>query len=133
MWRRARWLATRGAALLVVGLAVFLGLRAWESQRGPPLEIWHTYVPKELTAEELDHADWARYLAAEQKIFDDLRTEVTQKLTPEERVPVNRYFDGSPVYPGHFADDWNRSHLLEPVGTPKGAAVLLHGLTDAPV
>ncbi len=28
------------------------------------------------------------------------QTEVTQKLDEEERVPVNRYFDGSPVYPG---------------------------------
>ena len=61
-----------------------------------------------------------RYLAAEQRIFEEVRTEVTQKLPPEERVPVNRYFEGSPVYPGHFADDWNRSHVLEPDGTPRG-------------
>lgn len=54
-------------------------------------------MPEELTAEELDHADWGQYLAAEQRIFDELRTEVTQKLDEEERVPVNRYFDGSPV------------------------------------
>ena len=89
-------------------------------------------MPEELDAEELDRADWGQYLAAEQRIFDEVRAEVTQKLPPEERVPVNRYFDGSPVYPGRFADDWNRSHLLEPDGPPKGAVVLLHGLTDAP-
>ena len=34
--------------------------------------------------------------------------------------------------PGHFADDWNRTHVLEPDGPPVGAVVLLHGLTDAP-
>src|SRR4051812_46772156 len=132
MRARAVWLAKHLGALLVVCLVTFLAVRIWDSQRGLPLEPWHTFVPHELTGKELDHADWAQYLAAEQAIFDQLRTEVTQKLGPEERVPVNRYFDGSPVYPGHFADDWNRSHLLEPDGPPKGAVVLLHGLTDAP-
>ena len=132
MRARALWLLKRAAALLAVGLLTFLAIRVWDSQRGLPLEPWHTFVPEELTAEELDHADWGQYLAAEQRIFDELRTEVTQKLDEEERVPVNRYFDGSPVYPGRFADDWNRSHVLEPDGAPVGAAVLLHGLTDAP-
>jgi alpha-beta hydrolase superfamily lysophospholipase len=132
MRARAAWAAKRVAALLAVGLVTFLAVRAWDSQRGLPLEPWHTYVPEELGAEELDRADWPRYLAAEQAIFDGLRTEVTQKLDAEERVPVNRYFDGSPVHPGRFADDWNRSHLLEPDGAPKGVVVLLHGLTDAP-
>ena len=36
------------------------------------------------------------------------------------------------MYPGHFARDWNRSYVLEPDGPPKGAVVLLHGLTDSP-
>jgi alpha-beta hydrolase superfamily lysophospholipase len=126
------WTLKRGSVAILIGVVLFMGLRAWESQRGLPLEIWHTYIPTELTADELDEADWPRYLAAEQRIFDDLQVEVTQKLPPEERVPVNRYFEGSPVYPGHFRDDWNRSHVLEPGGAPEGAAVLLHGLTDAP-
>ncbi len=54
------------------------------------------------------------------------------KLPPHDRVPVNRYFDGSPVYPERFAQDFNRSFVLEPDGAPVGAAVLLHGLTDSP-
>ena len=123
-----RWTATAVA----VGLVLFLGLRIWESQRGPPLEVWHTFVPEELAPAELETADWAGYLAAEERIFAALRTEVTQRLPAEERVPVNRYFEGSPIYPGHFAQDWNRSQVLMPDGPPKGAAVLLHGLTDAP-
>ncbi|HMR33565.1 MAG TPA: alpha/beta hydrolase [Geminicoccaceae bacterium] len=130
--RPAIWLLKRGGVLVVVALIVFLGVRIWDSRRGLPLEVWHTHVPTELTREELDRADWDDYLAAEQRIFDDIRAEVTQKLGPEERVPVNRYFEGSPVYPGHFEDDWNRSHVLEPEGEPEGAVVLLHGLTDAP-
>jgi hypothetical protein len=90
--------ARRGTARL--GLLTFLAIRVWDFQRGLPLEPWHTFVPEELTAEELDHADWGPYLAAEQSIVDELRTEVIQKPDEEERVPVNRYFDGSPVYLG---------------------------------
>ncbi len=132
MGRLAIWLLKRAGVLVVVALIVFLGVRIWDSRRGLPLEVWHTHVPTELTREELDRADWNDYLAAEQRIFDDIRAEVTQRLEPEDRVPVNRYFEGSPVYPGHFEDDWNRSHVLEPEGEPEGAVVLLHGLTDAP-
>jgi alpha-beta hydrolase superfamily lysophospholipase len=47
-------------------------------------------------------------------------------------VPPNRYFDGSPVYPAHFVQDFNRSFVLEPKGKPVGAVILLHGLTDSP-
>jgi hypothetical protein len=120
-------------ALLVGAVAItLLAVRIYDVQRGPPLELWHTYAPVELTAEELDAADWSQYLAAEQRIFDDVRAEVTAKLSAEERIPVNRYFDGSPVYPRRFAQDWNRSYVLEPQGPPVGAVVLLHGLTDSP-
>ncbi|MGO4815971.1 alpha/beta hydrolase, partial [Cupriavidus sp. 2MCAB6] len=51
---------------------------------------------------------------------------------PEERVPVNRYFDGSAIHPEHFKQDWNRSYVMEPEGKPVGVAVFLHGLTDSP-
>jgi alpha-beta hydrolase superfamily lysophospholipase len=57
---------------------------------------------------------------------------VVQKLPPHDQVPDNRYFADSPVYPGKFSKDWNRSYELVPTGTPVGAVVLLHGLTDAP-
>lgn len=121
-----------GAAAIAVSALTLLAIRAYDSQRGDPLEPWHSYVPKELSIAALDQADWAGYLKAEQRIFDDVRAEVTQKLPPKDRVPVNRYFEGSPVYPGHFAQDWNRSYVLEPDGPPVGVAVFLHGLTDSP-
>ncbi len=132
MLARLPGLLRLAAALALIVLATFLGIRVWDSQRGLPLEPWHTFIPDELTAEELDRADWAQYLAAEDRIFAEVGAEVTQKLDRAERVPVNRYFAGSPVYPGHLSEDWNRSHVLEPDGEPVGVAVLLHGLTDAP-
>jgi alpha-beta hydrolase superfamily lysophospholipase len=118
-------------AVVLVGVAL-LALRSYRALSGPPLQPWHTFVPAELHAAELDAADWSRYLKQEASIFDSVRAEVSQKLEPDARVPINRYFEQSPVYPAHFAQDWNRSYVLEPDGTPIGAVVLLHGLTDSP-
>ncbi|SMG53842.1 alpha/beta hydrolase [Paraburkholderia susongensis] len=121
------------SAWVVVLLAVLaFGLRAWYSQRGPGLSVWHTYVPREMTVEEMDTGDWNAYMKAEARIFEDVRVNVVEKLKPSERVPSNRYYEGSPIYPGHFAENWNRSYVLEPSGPPVGAVVLLHGMTDAP-
>jgi alpha-beta hydrolase superfamily lysophospholipase len=118
-------------ALLLVAVVAF-GLRSVRAMRGPALQPWHTHVPVELSADELDAADWKRYLAQEQAIFDDIRANVTQRLEPDARVPYNRYFEGSPVYSPRFKQDWNRSYVMEPAGAPKGVVVLLHGLTDSP-
>lgn len=124
--------AKRALILLLVAAAGFLALRVYQVQRGAPLMSWHTYVPKELTAKELDAADWNRYLAEEARIFEGVRKEVTQKLEPNERAPFNRYFEGSPIYPPRLPQDFNRSYVLEPDGPPVGSVVMLHGLTDSP-
>ena len=129
------WLARmlkRIALLLGIVLITLLAVRTYDVQRGPELELWHTVVPHELSGDEIRKADWPGYVAAENKVFDEVRAEVTEKLPPEARTPSNRYFDGSAIYPGHFKQDWNRSYLLEPQGPPLGAVVLLHGLTDSP-
>lgn len=122
----------RGGAVLAIVALSLLGLRIYDTQRGAPLEPWHTFVPEELSIKELDRAGWSDYLKAEEKAFASVRAEVTQKLDPEERVPVNRYFDGSAIHPPHFKQDWNRSYVMEPEGKPVGVAVFLHGLTDSP-
>jgi alpha-beta hydrolase superfamily lysophospholipase len=129
--RLIKWVK-RGLIVLTLIFITLVVVRAYDSQRGPPLAPWHTYVPRELRTKELDVADWKRYLSEEARIFEALRTEVTQKLDPDDRIPLNRYFDGSPVNPAHFSQDFNRSYVLEPEGIPVGAVVLLHGLTDSP-
>src|SRR5512137_2970173 len=119
--------------IVVLLLAVAgLGVRALRAVHAPALQPWHTHVPVELNERALDAADWPRYLAQERTIFEDIRDHVTQRLEPDARVPYNRYFEGSPVYPPRFAQDWNRSYVMEPSGPPRGAVVLLHGLTDSP-
>ncbi|MEP9379696.1 alpha/beta fold hydrolase [Aquabacter sp. CN5-332] len=116
-------------ALAVVALLVF---RTVDVLRGPPLELWHTYVPREPSIAEIDQSDWAGYLATEARLFADVKANVTDKLPPQERTPLNRYFSSSPIYPERFAQDWNRSFEIAPEGLVRGAAVFLHGLTDSP-
>ena len=128
LWTLLKW----GVGIALVALVALVGVRAYDIQRGPALSVWHTYVPDDAKAHDLAALDWTGYLAREKKLFDSVRANVTDKLPPEERVPANRYFDGSPIYPGKFEDDWNRSYSKDPDGAPQGAVVLLHGLTDSP-
>jgi alpha-beta hydrolase superfamily lysophospholipase len=127
-----RRILKRGTVVLAVCALTVLAIRAWDSQRGPPLELWHTFVPDELRAKKIDAIEWDAYLEAEDRVFASVRTEVTDRLDAGDRVRFNRYFADSAVYPPHLAHDWNRSYVLEPDGDPVGAVVLLHGLTDSP-
>ena len=120
----------RAVIAVVALLVVVLAWRAYDALRAPHLARWHTFVPHEASAQQIARLDWAGYLQVEKQLFDEVRTEVTDKLEPEDQVESNRYFSGSPIYPGRFAQDWNRSYVLLPQGTPVGAVVLLHGLTD---
>lgn len=118
--------------VLILVVITLLAVRTYDALQGPQLEPWHKLVPDELSAEQLDNSDWSAYLRAEQQAFVEVKQEVTDKLDAEERIPLNRYYDRSPIYPEHFAQDWNRSYELMPAGKPVGAVVLLHGLTDSP-
>ena len=125
-------LGRRAAILVGVILLTLLVGRAVQSQLGPPLRPWHTVVPDELDAAALDRTDWPGWLAAEDRVFAEVRSEVTDQLDPEDRVRANRYYVDSPLYTPGFDHDWNRSFVLEPEGAARGVVVLLHGLTDAP-
>src|SRR5215470_2902362 len=130
--RRIRRILKWALLSITVVSVVLLAFRSYRSLNGPALHLWHTFVPHELSADQIDMADWTRYLAQEDEIMASVRAEVSQKLPPGERVPINRYFEASPVYAAHFAHDWNRSYILEPDGQPVGVVVLIHGLTDSP-
>jgi alpha-beta hydrolase superfamily lysophospholipase len=127
-----RRILKRAAVVVCVSAVTLLAIRAWDSERGPDLEPWHTYGPHEPSRSELSTLDWDGYVAAESRVFEEVRDQVTRQLEPDERIPANRYFEGSPVHPASFAQDWNRSFLWMPDAAPIGAVVLLHGLTDSP-
>ncbi|WP_407212304.1 alpha/beta hydrolase [Enterobacter roggenkampii] len=134
-WRvSVRLVALAKKTGMVVGivLVVLLAVRVYLSQRGPELHPWHTWRGDEMSVRELDNADFAGYLAREKAIFTDLDNAVTAKTAGEDQTPLNRYYRQSLVWPGQFAPDANRSFVLMPAGKPRGAVVLLHGLTDSP-
>lgn len=126
-----RW-TVRLAVLLSVALAGFLAARAYYARLMPPLERWHTFVSAEPDAATIDALDWQGWLDAEARVMAEVEREVVRDGAGEGPPPLNRYVRASPIWPGRFARDWNRSYLLEPEGPPEGAVVLLHGLTDAP-
>jgi alpha-beta hydrolase superfamily lysophospholipase len=129
--RLARWLV--GVALLAAALvAVVLFLRPSITVPASNIEVWHTEVPPELTAAELDAADWPKLIAAEDRARAFVVTNVTARLPDDPQLRFNRYAAKSPINSARFARDWNRSFILEPAGDAKGVIVLLHGLTDAP-
>ena len=130
-----RWIKGFGKQALIlvaVLLAIGIALRAWDVYHGPDLRLWHTKVPPELDAAALDASDWQGFMAAEGRAFDFVRQKVTDQLPAEDRGLGNRYDPASPVNPAGFAKDWNRSFILEPRAPPRGAVVLVHGLTDTP-
>ncbi|WP_245279360.1 alpha/beta fold hydrolase [Xanthobacter sp. 91] len=132
MWRGTKRTVKILALLIFAVVATIFVVRAVDSQRGPPLERWHTYHPPEMSRSAMASADLAAYMAAEDKAFAGVKANVTDKVDPEDRVRFNRYFAASPIYPPSFAQDFNRTHVLQPKGEPAGAAVFLHGLTDSP-
>lgn len=129
--RFVRLLAWLLGTVLFVLVAV-QAVRIYDAVTGPPLGLWHTFVPAEPDPDAIDAMDWTAWLAAEEAILASVRSEVVERLEPEDEVAENRYFAGSPVNPFNFEQDWNRSFVMLPDGAPRGAAVLLHGLTDAP-
>ncbi|MDV0597290.1 MULTISPECIES: alpha/beta hydrolase [unclassified Enterobacter] len=134
-WRvsvRLMVLAKKMAMVVGIVLVVLLAVRVYLSQQGPELHLWHTWRADEMSIRELDKADFAGYVARENTIFTDLDNAVTAKTEGEERTSLNRYYRQSLVWPGQFSPDANRSFVLMPAGKPRGAVVLLHGLTDSP-
>jgi alpha-beta hydrolase superfamily lysophospholipase len=130
-FRVGNWI-WRGVAVLATVIAIVLGLRVLQSERQPALEPWHTWAPAELDHDDLDAADWTAWMAAEDALFTEMDAHLRAALEPAHRVAANRYFEGSPLYPAKFARNWNRSYQMLPEGEPRGAVVLLHGLSDSP-
>jgi esterase/lipase len=117
--------------LCVVATLVGVYLHFLKSQ--PDLQAWHT---RELDA-EFRAADVATvktlddYRRLEDRVFAQLQEKVYATVAASDRRAINRYSPGSLSDPTPHRPDWNRTFELA-VDAPRGGAVLLHGLTDAP-
>jgi alpha-beta hydrolase superfamily lysophospholipase len=128
----ARW-AINGVAAAALVLATIVLVYALQARRLSDLQPWHTVAPRlEMVAAEIGpDFTLAHYLEREKALFEETRRLLQAAIAPGERVPGNRYWEGSPNYQWKFPTDWNRTFELIPA-QPRGGALLLHGLTDSP-
>ena len=71
------------------------------------------------------------YLVQEAKLFRELRVQLELSKVPDAAKLWSRFVRDSPSHPSSFDEDWNRTQ--ERVSPQiRGAALLLHGLTDSP-
>jgi alpha-beta hydrolase superfamily lysophospholipase len=131
----ARWLIAAAGSVLL-GLALIGAGLYWHFLRsGPQPAPWHEVVLADFTAGQaatvrtLDD-----YLGLEQRLFAELQQRIYGAAAPADRIIVNRYHAGSRSDPNVWPVNWNRTFRLAPApGTPpRGAVLLLHGLTDSP-
>jgi alpha-beta hydrolase superfamily lysophospholipase len=127
-----RWLRRAALTILVV-LATIVAVRAWEARRPPGLKPWHRFAPpSEARAADLtEGTTLEEYLAREERVFQEVQSEIENRLAPEDRTSGNRYFPESAASPRRYPRDWNRTFELVPEQI-RGGALLLHGLTDSP-
>ena len=110
--------------VLLVGGVVFLEQR-------PDLKVWHEPLLDEEFTTNSDVASFTDYLALEDRLFAQLKSEIYDAVAPEDRTRINRYTQGSLSDPEIWPVNWNRSYEL-PAERPKAAVVLVHGMSDSP-
>lgn len=128
------WLMT--CVVMIVGtLAVLETVRV---RRMPALQLWQTRVPEHefraKRAAEIDSLE--KYLTLEASLLAELDAFMLDPGRPEGldgQSVIVRYVRGGPGDPATFTPNWNRTIELGPDnGPPRGAVLLLHGLTDSP-
>ena len=99
----------------------------------PELSLWHTVnLDEEYTVEkQAEVTSFEAYIKLENRLFKQLQTEVYSKVSTQKINQLNRFESGSLSDPSHYPKNWNRSFILKP-DQPRGAVLLLHGLSDSP-
>ncbi|MGB5966295.1 MAG: alpha/beta fold hydrolase [Sulfurimonadaceae bacterium] len=122
---RILWLAFIG--LLLVGILAF----TLYMNSLPSLSTWHTTILQNEFTTDSDIKDFDTYLALEERLFNELESEIYVKVLPSEQSRINRYTNNSLSDPKRWDKAWNRSFEL-PVHNPKMGVLLIHGMSDSP-
>lgn len=139
----------------VVGIAIGgLSLFVVHQLNRPALQAWHTeFLDTEFTAADADEVTTLKqYLALEDRLFEQLRHDIQDQPVRSDGAigtdgradagkqgessgsslrALNRYVSGSWSDPTRSEPNWNRSFEL-PVEKPRGAVLMLHGMSDSP-
>jgi alpha-beta hydrolase superfamily lysophospholipase len=129
----AKWLLRLAMLVAIVALAIIVGAAVSARSRIPDLKPWHRLVPSaEVHASEVGSTfTLDAYLSREQKVFEEVRAEIEDRLAPAERLYANRYDRDGKASPTRLGHDWNRTFEMA-APSPPCAALLIHGLTDSP-
>ena len=132
-----KFLAFLGAAVFGAIVALF-SLYLAIVNRMPEIQAWHRpLLSQDFRADDADGADFADYLAHENALFDELEIFVSERSEHQEgafepgMVPYDRYLSESPSNPARHSTNWNRTFVFT-TEEPRGAVLLLHGLSDSP-
>lgn len=132
--RLARWASypfLLGLALLAIIVLVFA---VQARVRLADLRAWHRIdLENEFHAgREGAPRSFAEYRGLEDRLFAELRRRVIDDPKAADTQLLGRFTPGS--IPERLALDtpYNRSYELTPPGQPKGAVLLVHGLSDSP-
>lgn len=117
------------ALLAMLVLSIYFG-RAFYSRSLPDLgPEYRIEFDHEFEASQERETDWQDYLAIEERLAKELGEKIPDADRPDSQV--DRYSVDSLTYPGNYDGNWNRSYEMT-AASPRGVAVLLHGLTDSP-
>jgi esterase/lipase len=120
--------------IIIVSMgALFVGLIAFYlyMRSLPTLSTWHTTILENEFTTHSKIKNITEYMVLEEKLFTELDIEIYDKTLPSEHKRVNRYTNDSIANPKRWMVKWNKSFEL-PVANPKGAVLLLHGMSDSP-
>ncbi|HEX5042005.1 MAG TPA: alpha/beta hydrolase [Candidatus Polarisedimenticolaceae bacterium] len=127
-----RWLLRALAACALVLAAVVLGYAVHARLTLPALRPWHRVHLQEEFRAGGSVATFEQYLRLEDRLFAELHARLLDDPRQADGYVLGRYHPGS--VPARLALDtpYNRSFELVPPGAPRGAVLLVHGLSDAP-
>jgi alpha-beta hydrolase superfamily lysophospholipase len=129
-----RWLLLAAGSAVLGLLLLGLGIYGRYLAAGPGLQPWHRVALADFTAGQADEiVTLDDYRRLEDRLFADLEAHVYQPPLADRNL-FNRYRKDSRSDPGKWPVNWNRSFHLQPAAgvAPRGAVLLLHGLTDSP-
>ncbi|WP_309497746.1 alpha/beta fold hydrolase [Sulfurovum sp.] len=122
---RILWLASLGS--LLIGVIVF----SLYMNSLPSLSTWHTTILKNEFNTNSNVKNFDAYIALEENLFDELDTQIYDKVLEDEKNKINRYTRNSFADPKRWKKFWNKTFEL-PVKNPKMGVLLLHGMSDSP-
>jgi len=104
-----------------------------QSCSGMPLKPWHTEkLNEEFTLDKADEVqNFDAYLQLEDRLFKQLDEKVYDQTETGPAFILVRYSAGSAADPRKRQPNWNRSFELT-AEQPRGAVLLLHGMSDSP-